>query len=173
MLTPTPPPSSASSLRAPRPRLLTCCASTPTSTSSPRASAPSPRRPRSPRPPPLTLGTVRPLPRRRARAPLRQDGHAQRRGQAEQVGDTEVARREALPTPTPDHGRREQGLASEFRGRRRQGVAVPLLVLEQQPELCPHQGLEPLCEGEGPWSRRRRQVLPLRRRQYWGRHQVL
>ncbi|KAG2595787.1 hypothetical protein PVAP13_5KG098487 [Panicum virgatum] len=53
-----------------------------------------------------------------------------------------------------------QGRAPQFRGRRGQGVAVPVLVLEQQPELRAYQGLEPLRQGEGPPSRRHRGFLP-------------
>ncbi|RLM99716.1 hypothetical protein C2845_PM06G01260 [Panicum miliaceum] len=86
---------------------------------------------------------------RGARAPLRQDGDAERRGEAEPSGDTEAARGEALPAPAPGRRlghRRVQGRAPQLRGRRGEGVEVPVLLLEQQPELRAHQGLEPLRE---------------------------
>uniref|UniRef100_A0A452ZS09 AP2/ERF domain-containing protein n=1 Tax=Aegilops tauschii subsp. strangulata TaxID=200361 RepID=A0A452ZS09_AEGTS len=111
-----------------------------------------------------------------ARAPVRQDGHAQRRGEAEPAGDTEAARREALPSPASFSRRRRvrrvQGHAAQLRRRGRQGVEVPVLVLEQQPELRAHQGVEPLRQGEGPARGRRRRVLPLLLRQQPALHRV-
>lgn len=60
---------------------------------------------------------------------VREGVNAERRGEAEPSGDPEAARREVLPSERWGWGR--QGRLAEFRGRGRQVLALPLLLLEQ------------------------------------------
>ena len=77
----------------------------------------------------------------------------ERCGEAEQAGDTEAVRGEALP-----FGRvvEREGPAFELRGLGREAVALLLLLLEQLPELRRDQRLVPLRQGQ---EARRRQLL--------------
>ena len=79
------------------------------------------------------------------RAHVRQSGDAERRGEAEPAGDTEAARGEVLP---PRLLVQREGPPPQFRGQEWEAVAVQVLLLEQQPELCDDQRVEPFREGE-------------------------
>lgn len=95
-------------------------------------------------------------------APVREGPDAERRREAEPAGDPEAPRGEALAAGGGQQGR--QGRGAELRGRARQGVAVPLLVLEEHQDSRADQGMELVREGEGAPGRRRGDLPPLHRR---------
>jgi len=106
-------------------------------------------------------------------AHVREGGHPERRGEAQPPRHPKAARGALLPRARRICGRRgsgrgrREGAGAQLRGPGGEGVALPLLVLEQQPELRDDQGMEPVREGEAP--RRRGHGLVRARRGRRGR----
>jgi hypothetical protein len=108
-------------------------------------------------------------------AHVREGRDPERRGEAEPPGHPQAARGALLPCTrlggvcSGGDQRGQQRACAQLRGPGGKGVAVPVLVLEQQPELRDDQRVEPLRQGEAPrrrghrgvraWSRRPRPLL--------------